>query len=77
MTVHRDCDCQTHEGPHWLHVDALWQASNRRMLAAGNVLGCTTEEILRLRTKEQEMRRRGIIDEDGYSITRPQGFQRT
>lgn len=29
----QDCQCLTHTGPHWLHMDEFTQAKNREMLA--------------------------------------------
>ena len=26
------CNCLTHEGPHWLHMDALYKAKNHELL---------------------------------------------
>ena len=26
--MEKDCECLTHEGAHYLHVDALWKVSN-------------------------------------------------
>lgn len=28
----KDCDCITHEGPHYLHMDRLWREQNREHL---------------------------------------------
>ena len=31
----KDCPCSSHEGPHLIHTDALWLASNRKLLVKG------------------------------------------
>jgi hypothetical protein len=30
--VTKDCQCITHDGPHWLHMDSYTRASNRELL---------------------------------------------
>lgn len=58
----KDCDCITHDGPHWLHMDSLYKAKNRQYLNLMNWKGYLSEEIIRLQMKEQEMRIRGILE---------------
>lgn len=33
----KDCDCITHDGPHWLHYDALWRAINQEIKATADL----------------------------------------
>jgi hypothetical protein len=56
----KDCDCITHEGPHWLHMDRLTHQMNRRMLDRNNTQGFMSAEIVRLEEKERNMVRLGI-----------------
>ena len=28
----KDCECADHAGPHWLHADERWKASNQALL---------------------------------------------
>ncbi len=68
----KDCDCITHEGPHWLHANDLWRGRNRslmdnardqaadpvrRMLA---MQGLAREEMARLAEKGRLFERHGI-----------------
>lgn len=71
MLPAKDCACATHEGPHWLHMDALWRARNRAILqrmrdalAAGNhwdaslaAFAFAREEECRLAEKALHLRR--------------------
>jgi hypothetical protein len=62
----KDCDCLTHEGPHWLHMDALARRINQPLFdraatgAPMAVAALATEEIARLRLKRYEMKSRRI-----------------
>lgn len=54
----KDCECVTHEGPHWIHMDALWHERNRELLKKGSylaLLGFTKEEAARLKQKQHDM----------------------
>lgn len=65
----QDCDCITHAGPHWLHMDRLDRERTRRMLdqldptspqapaLAGYI---AAHEAERLRSKRAHMERAGI-----------------
>jgi hypothetical protein len=63
----KDCGCQTHTGPHWLHMDAITHEQNRKFLAQakqGNIrAGFTfvTVEQQRLEQKAREMESMGLI----------------
>jgi hypothetical protein len=72
----KDCQCVTHDGPHWLHMDRhdkqraddllRWARENppTDFTAAGHRHALfehvATMELARLDAKEREMRRRGI-----------------
>ncbi len=56
----KDCDCVTHNGPHWLHTNDLWKERNRKLLEADSYYGHINEEIARLNDKEYELVSRGI-----------------
>lgn len=32
IVLEKDCGCLGHDGPHWLHMNDLWRASNRTLL---------------------------------------------
>lgn len=32
MSEEKDCECLTHDGPHWRHMDAIWKEQNRELL---------------------------------------------
>ena len=53
----KDCDCMTHEGLHWLHMDRLWHDKNRALLDSGNLAGFLQEEIARLKEKTRNLSR--------------------
>lgn len=70
----KDCECITHEGPHWLHLDGLDRRRNlehlRRAveaLEAGDARAAdhaayafARAEIVRLREKGWQMERAGV-----------------
>ena len=56
----QDCDCTTHSGPHWLHLDDIWKQQNTELLECGNIWGHVVESERRLEVKLQEMESRGI-----------------
>ncbi len=61
----KDCDCCTHAGPHWIHMDDAWRARNRQLLQSGTslgIMGHAQEEQARLRAKLYEMTSRGIAE---------------
>lgn len=76
-----DCDCTTHEGPHWLHMDRLDREANRRRLAElreappsawAVVALCdlAQAECRRLRERLRQMAARNIVEilpEEGTS----------
>jgi hypothetical protein len=66
----KDCECITHDGPHWLHLDALDWARNLELLKSGGVRGFVSEEAQRLGRKADEMERRGLA-----RIPQEAGFQ--
>lgn len=59
----KDCDCLTHDGPHWVHMDRVWRAMNQELLSIGTDLairGFVQEDLARLQIKEREMQCQGI-----------------
>ena len=63
MTLEKDCECLTHDGPHWLHMDEVSKALNRPLLESGTFLslhGFAKEEAARLREKLYQMTSRNI-----------------
>lgn len=60
----KDCGCQHHDGPHWLHMDEYWKRKNLELRSKDNGLsdlGFAVEEAARLREKYYEMIKRGIV----------------
>jgi hypothetical protein len=57
----KDCDCVVHEGPHWLHADAVAKRLNAPLLERGQLAGFAQEEAARLREKLYQMQSRGIV----------------
>ena len=63
VALKKDCDCLTHDGPHWLHANLLWKQRNLRILDSdGQLAGLAfaREEAARLRQLEWEFRQRHI-----------------
>lgn len=61
----KDCECCTHDGPHWLHMDKIWKSKNRVLLEQGTelaTLGFIKEEQARLAQKLYEMKSRGVVE---------------
>lgn len=68
VELRKDCECMTHKGPHWLHMDYL-----DRLAAQKLFMDCRSsrtpavcydayirEELTRVRAKRQEMTQQGI-----------------
>ncbi len=68
ITLEKDCDCLTHDGPHWLHMDRLYKAMNQKHIAGDRItddmcwLAFATTERERLREKAYEMESRHIVE---------------
>lgn len=63
IELQKDCDCITHDGPHWLHMDRVWHAINQELLNIGTRMACdgfAKEDLARLQFKRREMERQGI-----------------
>lgn len=58
----KDCDCITHIGPHWLHMNNLWHERNQKLLDTGNLYGFMHEEVLRLEQKAYDMESKEISE---------------
>ena len=60
----KDCECCTHEGPHWIHMDELTHRLNTKNIenvkTALGVIGIAIEEEARCREKIYQMTTRGI-----------------
>ena len=68
----KDCDCVTHDGPHWVHADEAWREANRNMFARAQSTGTpadlahyachgfAVEELARLTSLEHSLRHRRI-----------------
>ncbi len=65
VELQKDCECTTHAGPHWIHMDLLWYNRNMALLNDGEwtqqkALALAKEEIYRLTDKRHTMQRLGI-----------------
>lgn len=58
----KDCDCITHIGPHWLHMNDFDKRRNAEMLESGNLNGHIVYELLRLEQLEYMMVKLGIVE---------------
>lgn len=70
FTLEKDCNCASHDGPHWIYMDRLWRDKNKALLdPAGKTLsqcyfgtlGFATEEAARLDAKAAAFRSYGIV----------------
>ena len=66
IELEKECECKTHDGPHWLHMDEIARGFNRCIL---NTSGTPAEinamiegEKRRLAAKLHEMKKRNIIE---------------
>jgi hypothetical protein len=60
-----DCDCHTHTGPHWIHMDDMDRSLNKRLLSSETQEGLAAflmEEQRRLKTKLRNMDKHGIAE---------------
>ncbi len=62
ITLAKDCTCPTHEGPHWLHEDALERAKASEALQSRDIFRHIFTERARLETKVWNMNRCGITE---------------
>lgn len=69
VELEKDCDCVTHEGPHWLHMDDVDKSLNvplrARALAGESLLAIRAYaqvEQQRLAMKLREMESRNIAE---------------
>lgn len=60
----KDCECVTHDGPHWLHMDRLWHDRNMQLLdgewSQQKAIALATVELQRLLKKGSNMHRLNI-----------------
>jgi hypothetical protein len=70
VTLEKDCNCVTHNDPHWTYADRVARKLNREMFYAEGktpeqrycaVCGMAIEEPARLQQKIRDMERRGIV----------------
>jgi TusA-related sulfurtransferase len=60
----KDCNCLTHDGPHWLHFDDTYKSQNKKLLQGERPCpsGFAIEEIARLNMKTAAMSSRNIVE---------------
>jgi len=60
----KDCECLTHDGPHWVHMDRLWYERNMALLngewSQQKAFALASQELHRLTDKRRTMERLGI-----------------
>jgi hypothetical protein len=66
----KDCNCCTHNDPHWTYMDRVSRALNRKLLDPEGktpeqryygAIGCAKEDLVRVQAKIREMKQRGIV----------------
>jgi len=57
VELKKDCECGTHEGPHWLYLDRIDRELNLALPADARV----QVEIIRLQEKCRNMELQGIV----------------
>lgn len=63
VPLEKDCECITHNGPHWVHMADFWRQKNRDM-PVGNALclgAKAQEELMRLDALRREFEQHGIV----------------
>lgn len=58
----KDCECRSHDGPHWLYDNDLWRSSNERLRTAGNIRGFIVADLARVKEKRWHMERENIAE---------------
>ncbi len=70
VTLPKDCNCCTHNDPHWTYMDRVSRALNRKLLDPTDktpeqrhygAMGFAKEDLVRVETKLREMKLRGIV----------------
>jgi len=70
VTLSRDCNCCTHNDPHWTYMDRVTRSINRKLLDPTDktpeqryygAIGFAKEDLVRVETKIREMKLRGIV----------------
>jgi|SRR5690606_17109157 len=68
VQLEKDCDCLTHEGPHWLHVDAIARLFHEETLRHAEgplaefvLIRVAEQEAERLKCKADKMKALGIV----------------
>jgi len=70
VTLPKDCNCVTHNDPHWTYMDRVSRALNRKLLDPTDktpeqryygAMGCAKEDLVRVEAKLREMKQRGIV----------------
>lgn len=68
VQLEKDCDCLTHEGPHWLHMDAIARLFHEETmrhaegpLAEFVLIQVAEQEAERLKRKADKMKELGIV----------------
>lgn len=65
VELEKDCECITHDGPHWLHMDRIDKELNAELLARGDYLSLIAfaqGESRRLDEKLRNMESRKISE---------------
>lgn len=70
VTLEKDCNCCTHNDPHWTYMDRVSREINRKLLDPKGktaeqryygAIGCAKEDLVRVEAKLREMKSRGIV----------------
>jgi hypothetical protein len=65
VTLEKECECICHNDPHWVYMDRLDRARNRKILESGTFLGAigfAQEDLIRVREKLRQMESLGIVE---------------
>ncbi|WP_296652780.1 hypothetical protein [Paraburkholderia sp.] len=70
VTLPKDCNCSTHNDPHWTYMDRVTRAINRELLDPTDktpeqryygAIGFAKEDLVRVEAKLRDMQQRGIV----------------
>jgi hypothetical protein len=60
VELKKDCDCITHDGPHWIYMDCLDRTITKENIKNDSVN--IHSELIRLDNKKRLMKQHGIIE---------------
>lgn len=80
LNLSQDCDCTTHDGPHWLHMDKLMFEKNLQILKrkpsasleSVKFSAFTMQESIRMKNKLRELEK--LVQREDVEFVLPVGY---